>query len=176
MIIINPNFKRNKKVYFLKCLVALCAMTFILISLKTISSNVILGAIGASSLASSVFIAFSLPDCASAHPRRMIGSYLISIIVGVIFYYIGTYFILIHDYLSFSLIYEIMGAFAVTTTMLMMILLSLEHPPAAGLALGLVLEPWEFRTLTIIIGAIIATAIIKSLVKPWLLPDSPHDG
>ena len=148
---------------------------FVLISLQFVASNIILGAIGASSLASSIFVAFAMPDSAAAHPKRMVGSYLISIVLGIIFYYIGTYLIILQDIMSISLTYELVGAFAVTMTMLCMILFSLEHPPATGLALGLVLEPWQGWTIVIIVLSIIGIATVKTLVSPWLLPDSPHD-
>ncbi|MAZ40420.1 MAG: hypothetical protein CMF49_09915 [Legionellales bacterium] len=175
MPIINPNFKKNKKVYLFKCFVALIAMIFVLLSLQLVASNIVLGAIGASSLASSIFVAFAMPDSAAAHPKRMVGSYAISIVLGIVCYYFGTYLLIMQNILSFSLTYELVGALAVTATMLCMILFSFEHPPATGLALGLVIEPWQGWTILIIILAIIGIATIKTLVSPWLLSDSPHE-
>lgn len=173
--IINPNFKANKKAYLFKCFVALLATIFVLTSIQLVAANAILGAIGASSLASSIFIAFALPEGPAAHPKRMIGSYCLALLIGVSFYYLGTYLILWQDFLSFSLTYELTGALAVALTMLVMIMFSLEHPPATGLALGLVIDQWRWWTLMILLFSIICIATIKYLVQPWLLENSPSD-
>jgi len=174
-MIINPNFKENRKIYLFKCFVALFATALVLTSFQFAVKDVILGVVGASSLASSIFIAFALPEAAAAHPKRMVGSYVCAAIIGIVFYYLATYLIVLQDVLSFSATYEAIGALAVTLTMLLMIMLSLEHPPATGLALGLVIEPWRWSTLLVIMLAIVCIAIIKFLVQPWLLSNSPHE-
>lgn len=173
--IINPNFTKFKKVYLFKCFVALLATLFVLTSLQLVATNAILGAIGASSLASSIFIAFALPEGPAAHPKRMIGSYCFALLIGVGFYYLGSYLIIMQNFLSFSLTYELTGALAVALTMLVMVMFSLEHPPATGLALGLVIDQWRWWTLIILLFSIICIATIKHLVEPWLLANSPSE-
>ncbi|MFN7098067.1 MAG: HPP family protein, partial [Gammaproteobacteria bacterium] len=173
MPIINPNFKRAKKTYLFKCVVVLIVMLIVLTNLQLISMNAILGAIGASSLASSIFICFALPRSPAAEPRRMIGSYVIGILIGIIFYYIATYLMNVYSSLSTGIVYEITGSLAVAITMFLMVFFSLEHPPAAGMALGIVIDPWRDETLLVIIVAIILIAIAKEFLRPWLLTDSP---
>jgi CBS-domain-containing membrane protein len=173
MLIINPNFKHARKTYLFKCFVVLIAMLVVLITLQLISNNAILGAIGASSLASSIFITFALPRSPAAEPRRMIGSYIVGIAIGIIFYYLGEYLLHVSHFFTLAIIYEITGALAVTLTMFFMVLFSLEHPPAAGMALGIVIDPWRDETLLVIVIAIILITGAKILLKPWLLTDSP---
>jgi len=44
-----------------------------------------------------------------------------------------------------------------------------EHPPAAALALGLVLNEWSLLTLVVVIIGVVALSICKQLVLPILM-------
>lgn len=173
MPIINPNFKHAWRTYLFKCFVALIVMSIVLTTIQFVATNAILGAIGASSLASSIFITFALPRSPAAEPRRMIGGYLVGLSMGVIFYYLGGCLLKNVHLMTPDIAYEITGALAVVLTMFLMVLFSLEHPPAVGMALGVVIDPWRDETLLVIFIAIIIIAIAKGLLKPWLLTDSP---
>ena len=53
--------------------------------------------------------------------------------------------------------------------MFTMVVTRTEHPPAAALALGLVLNEWSLLTLAVVLAGIIALSVIKRLVLPMLL-------
>ena len=53
--------------------------------------------------------------------------------------------------------------------MFLMVVTKTEHPPAAALALGLVLNEWTLLTLAVVIVGVIALSICKQLVLPILM-------
>jgi CBS-domain-containing membrane protein len=53
--------------------------------------------------------------------------------------------------------------------MFVMVITKTEHPPAAALALGLVLNEWDFLTLVVVIVGVIVLTICKRLVLPILM-------
>jgi len=63
----------------------------------------------------------------------------------------------------------IFGAIATDLTMFVMVVTKTEHPPAAALALGLVLNEWDLLTLVVVIVGVIALSIFKRLVLPILM-------
>lgn len=63
----------------------------------------------------------------------------------------------------------IFGALATSTAMFVMVVTRTEHPPAAALALGLVLNEWNLLTLVVVLGGVIGLSILKRLVLPMLM-------
>ena len=63
----------------------------------------------------------------------------------------------------------IFGAMAISLAMFTMVVTRTEHPPAAALALGLVLNEWNLLTLAVVMAGIVALSLIKRLVLPMLL-------
>ena len=49
-----------------------------------------------------------------------------------------------------------------------MTLVNAEHPPAAGIAVGLVFHDWDFKTIVFVLSAVGILALIKKLLKPVL--------
>ncbi|MFW6381746.1 MAG: HPP family protein [Bacillota bacterium] len=74
---------------------------------------------------STFFTIFALPNNRTARSRNILGSYVISIIVGLFCF---NYFF---SYVS--------GGLSVGLSTFLMVLTDTEHPPAAGIALGLAL-------------------------------------
>jgi CBS-domain-containing membrane protein len=50
-----------------------------------------------------------------------------------------------------------------------MVVTRTEHPPAAALALGLVLNEWDVVTLAVVLTGVVALSLIKGLVLPILM-------
>jgi hypothetical protein len=59
----------------------------------------------------------------------------------------------------------IFGALATGLAMLLMVITDTEHPPAASLALGFVLNEWDALTVLAVISGIVALASIKEVLK-----------
>lgn len=128
-----------------------------------------LGAIGASSLGSSAFLAFVAHDTAMAKARRIISGYVIGVVVGILGSY--TLFLVSHCIGFHCLVgqYDVLIAAATAAvTMITMVLFASEHPPAVGIAIGLVLRQWDFGILILVAITVIIIAVAKSILRPWL--------
>jgi len=84
--------------------------------------TVVISAMGATS-----FIVFALPTTVSAQSRNVIGGHFVGLVSGAIFYYT-------------SLPYFIEYPCAVGIAILLMVALDVEHPPAAGTAMAVVIN------------------------------------
>ena len=134
------------------------------------SSN-ILWAVGAGSLASSAYIVFSKPSSVASSPLNMLVAYVIAIVVGIFFRVVVE-----HWWVSCADFFQInhfcwpgvIAALAVVVSLLIMAAVRIEHPPAAGMALILVLDVHDYQTLVIILMSVVVLALLKRLLKPWL--------
>lgn len=165
---VNPQARRNKWHFILQCILLVVVVFIILLVLGRLLVNDILGAVGASALAATAFISFILPDSPVAKPRRVIGSYLIASLVGVVGTYAakyivspgGEYFILVH---------QVAGALGVGLTVFFMILFDYEHPPAVGFGLGLIIDYWDHWTFFLVGTFILFIVFIAWLLRDWLV-------
>ena len=62
----------------------------------------------------------------------------------------------------------VFGAMSVGLAIFLMVITDTEHPPAAGLALGLILNEWSFLTIVVVLVGIISLSVIKFILKPVL--------
>ena len=151
---------------------SLYAGLFILLVLLiegNVVQNSFLSAIGSSALASSTFLVFVRPSVPFAAARNIVGGYCVSIALGSLFYWLHlTFPIHLHAVTPFfnDACY---ASFAVTMVVLLMVLLKVSHPPAAGITLGLVLEHWETHFLLILVMAVFTLCMIKALLNRWLV-------
>ena len=98
-----------------------------------------------SSMGATAFIAFAMPRSVSAQTKHVIGGHLVALICGAIF----TLTVLPY-YVEFPL--------AVGLTILLMVTLDVEHPPAAGTALAVTInEVTLINACVIILSAILLT-------------------
>ena len=153
-------------------------ITFVFISafayaVKRFTSTTLpLETLGITVFASTVFLVFVAYDTPMAHERHIFFSYIFAITIGII-----TSFFLNHiihctaqictedNILIFS------AAISGVLTFLAMTLLSCEHPPAIGLAIGFSLagDSWDIRLALILMAGIIVLIIAKSLLSKRIL-------
>lgn len=138
---------------------------------KVAKADAIVSAIGATSIGASAFLAFVAHDTAMARARRMIWGYVFGLVIGTICSTILSIYLHCDDFQCAStadgaLLFAAVAAFL---TMLAMTFFSCEHPPAVGLAIGLVLWDWHWPVLVVVLGAVFVIAIVKQLLRPWLL-------
>jgi CBS-domain-containing membrane protein len=122
------------------------------------------------SLGASAMITFTMPYKYTADVRRLIGGYLVGIIIGFIFYLITTAVStekIIPTNHTLPLI--LLAATSVGVSIFIMTMLNTEHAPAAGVALGLVIQEWTIITIIFIIASIIWMTLIKNLLKNWMI-------
>lgn len=127
----------------------------------------ILKAVGAGSLASSAVAVFTKPHTRAADPYRMVLAYFISIAVGMAFRfgYEHWFAYCAHSSVCWP---GYLAVLAVVVSLLVMLSFKIDHPPAAGLALILVLDVHDYRTLIIILISVMMLAIIRKALGPWM--------
>ncbi len=134
---IGEKFKKLWKYYLCQsCLaaVALCIIVLVLGEKKM----VVISAMGATS-----FIVFAMPTAASAQTRNVIGGHLVGLASGTIFYFA-------------TLPYFLEYPLAVGIVIFIMVALDVEHPPAAGIALAVVMNEVSLDAfVTIMIAAVV---------------------
>jgi len=161
--VFDEKFKSNKARYIFQCLLATLCVFVVLLILDAMTDAAVIAALGASS-----FIAFTMPEAQVSRPRFLIGGYLVGIAAGYVCYHLS----LIPWLAQLSIIQErssvVFGALSVGLAILVMVVTDTEHPPAAGLALGLVLDEYNHRTVAIVLVGIISLSLIKAVLKPVL--------
>lgn len=163
MDFIDRKFKKNKRKYILQCLMATGTVLVVLSLLEVVLNAAVIAAIGASA-----FIAFTMPHTARSAPRFLIGGYIVGIISGAFCYYLSTFYspenlpgILSHTDIIFC-------ALSVGMATLIMVITNTEHPPAAGVAMGVFLDKCELKAIVVIIVGIICLSVIKTILRPVL--------
>lgn len=130
-------FKKLWKYYIWQSFLAAVAL-FIIVLVLGKGKIVVISAMGATS-----FIVFAMPTAASAQTRNVIGGHLVGLASGAIFYFAA---------LPYFLGYPL----GVGIAIFIMVALDVEHPPAAGTALAVVINevsPDVF--VTIMVSAVI---------------------
>jgi CBS-domain-containing membrane protein len=142
---IGKKFKKLWKYYLWQSFLAALAL-FIIVLVLGKDKMVVISAMGATA-----FIVFAMPAAASAQTRNVIGGHLVGLASGTIFYFA-------------TLPYFLEYPFAVGIAVFVMVALDVEHPPAAGTTLAVVINevsPDVFVT-------IMASAVILSQCRYYL--------
>jgi len=163
--LVDDDFHAHAGRYITQCTLAVVAIGVVLLLLDTLTDTTIIAALGASS-----FIAFAMPHKNISKSRYLIGGYLIGTLAGVLVHYVP-YVPLISVLLARypHATNATLGALAVGLTIFLMVVTNTEHPPAAGLALGFVLNDWTYTTVLVVLIGIVTLAALKRLLKPMLI-------
>jgi len=153
----------NIKQYLVQCSLASVVVLILLLVLDAVTQTVLIAALGAST-----FIAFAVPRSLQSSPRYLIGGYVVGIVIGSTMGMLN----LALNFSSVTITHGVMilfGALATGLAMFVMVVTRTEHPPAAALALGLVLNEWTMLTITVVFVGVLALSACKQLVLPVLL-------
>ena len=142
---IGQKFKKLWKYYIWQSFLAALALFIIVLVLNEDKMVVI------SSMGATAFIVFAMPNAVSAHSRNVIGGHLVCLILGMIFFFVE-----IPYFFKFPLVVGI--------AIFIMAALDVEHPPAVGTALAVLINEVSTDVLFIIIAA----AVILSLCHYYL--------
>jgi len=172
-IIFDKKFRKNTLKYIFQCFLASLTILSVLIFLDVLEETAIIASLGASA-----FIVFTMPTQYSSDPRRIIGGYIVGVLVGLIFYFIANLEIISTFFPAKQITsLVVFGAIAVGFAIFIMAVTNTEHAPAAGIALGLVINKWDYITIIFIISAILWMAIVRKILKPYLMDlISPHEN
>jgi len=149
--------QKNITPYLWQSFLAFGSLLIILYFLDTISSAAIVAALG-----SSVFVVFASPYSYAARPQSVIGGHIVGLICGILCAW------LVYPRLSMYLPADssmyIAAALAVGLALFFMCITNTEHAPAAGTALGMVVNRWNLNTILFIISSVIILSLIKKLM------------
>jgi CBS-domain-containing membrane protein len=161
---LDRRFRSHAKRYVLQSGLATLAVLVVLLILDTISNTVIIAALGASS-----FIAFAMPKARTSRPRYLIGGYVVGTVSGVLCYFLSVLPFFAQVPVVQDRLDVVFGALSVGLAIFTMVVTNTEHPPAAGLALGFVLNEWNVFTVIVVVVGIVSLSIIKRLLEPLLV-------
>ncbi len=164
MRLFDRKFRKNVHRYVFQCVLATLTILAILFFLDVLTETAIIAALGASA-----FVVFAIPTSYSSDPRRLIGGYVVGIIIGIICFYISINFPTSNFFNNTEMSLIVFGAVAVGLSIFIMAVTNTEHPPAAGIALGLVINKWGWMTIVFILCAIIWLAVVRKVLKPHLM-------
>ena len=133
----------------------LCCHHGLFISILLSNNPVVVASIGATA-----FIVFAMPNNVAAEPKRIIGGHLVGFFVGSCFAVFPFMDILFFKAVWFSA--------SVGITILLMVVLDFEHPPAAGTALGMALVGYSSSSASTILISVVILALIGFFAKPFL--------
>lgn len=163
--ILDKKFKKYKFRFLFQCLLATLSILSALLFLDILTETAVITSLGASAM-----IVFTMPHKYTADIRRLIGGYLVGIFVGFIFYMVT---ISIHtvtiEPTDPTLPLILLAAVSVGVSIFIMTVLNAEHAPAAGVALGLVIQDWNYVTIIFIIITVVWMALVKNLLKNWMI-------
>jgi CBS-domain-containing membrane protein len=161
-------FDRKLKKYFtnyiFQSLLATIALTIILYFQNIFTRTAIIASLGATT-----FIIFAMPKYTTAQPRKVIGGHIVGIIVGIACFYMAS---LTQNseslFLAQNVLKILIPSLSVGLSIFMMTITNTEHPPAAGTALGIVVQGWSYSTILVILITISLLSLTKYLLKSWL--------
>lgn len=114
------------------------------------------------SLAASAFIAFGFPGAESARARYILGGYACGVACGAACC-LALHRLLPPHWAQNTRTVIMFCALAVFLTAFCMILLNLQHPPAAALAVSMVLEPDPIRMGLYMLGCALVLCLLRRL-------------
>ncbi len=155
---------KNIRPYILQSVLATFTILFILVFLDVLTHTAIIATLGASA-----FLVFTRPRAYASRSRTLIGGYLIGMAVGVLYYYMALLPAHFSMALSEATVLVVFSAMAVGTAIFLMVVTDTEHAPAAGMALGLVLNQWDHKTLLFILMAVFVMAVLRKVLQPYMV-------
>lgn len=164
MQIIARKFRNNAKPYVVQSLMATLAILMILLFLDVFTHTALIATLG-----SSIFLVFTRPHAFASRPRPLIGGYFIGTVVGVLFYFLSHLPEMANMPLSQENTLIVFSALAVGCAILGMVITSTEHPPAAGMALGLVINSWDLASLAVILLAVVFMAVLRRALQDFMI-------
>lgn len=141
-----------------------CLILYILMAIDYVSDPPVLGIIGVSSIAASIYILLVRLDREAASYKNIIFGYVVSIIVGTVFHWVikltGSNSFSAHN----SLLFEGISALSIIVTISLFLILRIDHPPAVGMTLGLVLEHWTLISLGVFISSVLGLFVFRIIL------------
>ena len=161
--LLDPKFRRHYRQYIFQALLATVAMAVILLFVDSLSTAAI-----AAGLGSSVVGIFINPTGATARLRAVVGGHTMALLIGSAFSFVlftggaESFFTDNTQYLDLAM------ALSVGLLILVMAVTDTEHPPAAGIVIGMTSREWTPEVFGAILGALALLGVIKLVLRRHL--------
>ena len=161
--LIDSQLRRYWKNFLVQSALAALALLAIMLVMDVVVRAAIVVAI-----ASSAFIVFAMPHSLAATPRWVIGGHVVAVIVA-------SAFALLHltpvgGFVAEShLARDLIAAAAVGLSILIMVSINTEHPPAAGTVLGLAVEGWALSAVFFVLLGAVMLSVVHAFLRPRLV-------
>ena len=160
----DKNLRPKMKNYLFQCGLAILSLIVILMVQNALFSEAIVV-----SVASAAFTIFVFPDSIASTPRRVIGGQIVAILAGTLFFALLSIPALESATETINLVTSVAAALAVGLSILIMVATNTEHPPAAGVALGIVIDPWQWSAIAFVLIGALALSVIRVMLKPKMI-------
>ena len=161
--LLDPKFRRHYRQYIFQALLATGAMVIILLFVDSLATAAI-----AAGLGSSVVGIFINPSGTTARLRAVIGGHTMALLIGTAFSFVlftGGMESFITDNTQYL---DLAMAFSVGLLILVMAVTDTEHPPAAGIVIGMTSREWTPEVFGAILGALALLGVIKIVLRRQL--------
>lgn len=155
--------------YISQCFLAYVLISGVLIFMGAVADHQVIGAVGVSAVASSTFLLMVLPDSKTARARNAVGGYIIGILCGLFGYLLLHRWGIFSHFFSHVILLAMWGGFVVGLSSLLMACFNMEHPPAAGLSLGLAYEHWQNHVVLVVMISILFISFLKYCLRNYLI-------
>lgn len=161
--LLDPKFRRHYRRYIFQALLATATMTVVLLFVDSLSTAAI-----AAGLGSSVVGIYINPSGATARVRAVIGGHTMALIIGSALSFILFSGSMESFTLSHTEFHTLVMAVSVGLLILVMAVTDTEHPPAAGIAIGMTSREWTPEVFWAILGALVLLGAIKLILRRHL--------
>ena len=144
-------------------------LLYTLVALDYYSHPPLVGLIGLGSIASSTFILLVRPKSSASRTKNIILSYLFAIFVGIVYQQIIIFFNPHFDH-HMPIHFQSLSVMAVVTIIVIFRRFKIDHPPAVGMTVGLVLESWHYMTILVLISSVTGLLLIPVFFKRIIFP------
>jgi CBS-domain-containing membrane protein len=111
------------------------------------------------SIGASTFVVFAMPDHITAKSRNVIGGHMVGLVLGSLFALIPA-----NSMLTSTIVY----ALAVGCSILVMVIIDTEHPPASGTALGVTMVGFSVAVAIAIVASVLVLSIVHHFFRRYL--------
>lgn len=156
----NDKPRVSKTLIAVQSLLAIIAISIILVFVESLTHTAVVIALGAST-----FIVFAMPRSVVAQPRRLIGGHVMGLVSGLLCYYL--LFVTPFGRLGQNReeIFWFAGALSVGLSIFLMAVTGTGHPPAASTALAFVVQQWSYQTVVFVLLCAGGLALAGRLLK-----------
>jgi CBS-domain-containing membrane protein len=162
--LLDQRFLQQPGRYLAQCGLATLCMLILLAVLEAVTNATVLASLGASA-----FVAFTMPHRELSSPRHLVGGYLVGMAVGSLCCLLLRAAPSELTVLWGHIWQAVASALAVGLAVFVMVITGTEHPPAASLALGLVLGDTSLDLVLVILAGIVGLTVLKWLLRRRLV-------